>query len=639
MPMRIFVVLLIVASALSAEDDRFARAAAALRAPAAQQLALAVDTTDLPSQGLLHARLALRATPGRLALRYPRWIPGTHAPGGPVQNLGGLVARGGGAVLRWERDRSDPYLFTVLVPEGVERIAIDLTYIANQPSVNSTSSDVTASEGHILVNLNCCLLIPVAADIAEWTCAVSARTPPGWQNASQLPLAEREDDVLRHAPLSIEEAIDRPLLLGRAMTSWVLSTGESGMRTEMHLAGAKTLRTLDERWLVALRRLTGEAEAMFGGARTDSYQFLVTLDVRGGLEHGCCSLCGMPSKAFADLPGSDLGDRERLTHELAHAWVGKHRRPIGMRHPDYHQEHDGDGLWVYEGLTQYLGQVLAVRCGLSRSEEWRDDLLDTIAALAASPGRHWRSLRDTCRSAWLLRGGSQHHAELRRNQDYYSEGALFWLAADLAIRRDSGGSRSLDDFCRDFFGPASGPRDFTEDQLIAALERLQPGDWRGRVQRWIDGTGDLDTGFLADTGWRETPPVAVGEELIAAFRPRHALPLLGLVIERGGVTTVVAGTPAWKAGIRSGDYVRHINERSLKDEPSALAQALVESPALGEITLQVHRAGAWTTRTIAYDGGLRLPGSERVEAMPDRLAAILAPRVVVMAKEPVAPHP
>lgn len=152
--MRILLAL-VVALTLAAEDDRFAWASDALAAPAPQQIALAIDATDLPGEGLLHARLALRATPGRLALRYPRWIPGTHAPSGPVQNLGGLVARGGGAVLAWERDRFDPFLFTVIVPDGVDRVAVDLTYIANQPSINSTSSDVTASAGHILINLNC----------------------------------------------------------------------------------------------------------------------------------------------------------------------------------------------------------------------------------------------------------------------------------------------------------------------------------------------------------------------------------------------------------------------------------------------------------------------------------------------------
>ncbi len=635
--MRILFTLLVLAT-LAAEDDRFAWADDALAAPAAQQLALAVDATDLPGEGLLHARIALRATPGRLALRYPRWIPGTHAPSGPVQNLGGLVARGGGAVLAWERDRYDPYLFTVIVPEGVERIAIDLTYIANQPTVNSTSSDVTASAGHILINLNCCLLIPAAADIGTWTCAVTVRQPRGWQAASQLPPAGRVGDVLSHAPVTIEEAIDRPLLMGRTMTSWVLSTGDDGLRTEMHLAGAKPLRALDERWLVALRRLPAEAEALFGGARSSSYQFLVTLDVRGGLEHGCCSLCGMPSKAFADLPGSELNDRERLTHEFVHAWVGKHRRPTGMRRPDYHQEHDCDGLWIYEGLTQYLGQVLAVRCGLSEPAEWRADLMDTIAELAASPGRHWRSLRDISRSGFLLRGGSRHHPGLCRGQDYYSEGALFWLAADLTIRRDSQGRLGLDDFCRAFFGPASGPRDFTEDELIRALERLSAGDWRGRVKRWIDGTGDLDTSFLADAGWSESLPAAMGEDGLALFRPRHALAMLGLSIEHGYVTEVLTGTPAASAGIRKGDYVREVNARSVDDDPFALAHALVESTVKRAISLHVHRDGTWTNRAIAYDGGLLIPQIERIAPVPDRLAAILAPRAA-LAKAPVAPIP
>jgi predicted metalloprotease with PDZ domain len=87
-----------------------------------------------------------------------------------------------------------------------------------------------------------------------------------------------------------------------------------------------------------------------------------------------------------------------VPHEFVHSWNGKYRRPAGLATPNYQEPMIGDLLWVYEGLTEYLGDVLAARSGLLTDEQYRESLAETAAMLDHRSGRTWRPLEDTARS-------------------------------------------------------------------------------------------------------------------------------------------------------------------------------------------------------------------------------------------------
>jgi len=161
-----------------------AAAAARLRpAPVAPALTLAVDAADLP-RGLLHATVAWPARPGRLWLRFPRWIQGTHAPCGAVQNLAGLVISDDrGTVLPWSRDPGDVHRFAVDLPAGAAGVSIALTYLANQPTVNSQPVDVLVHDGVAMLNWNNTLLYPEGWSDTALRVSASLRLPAGWSQA------------------------------------------------------------------------------------------------------------------------------------------------------------------------------------------------------------------------------------------------------------------------------------------------------------------------------------------------------------------------------------------------------------------------------------------------------------------------
>jgi predicted metalloprotease with PDZ domain len=138
-----------------------------------------------------------------------------------------------------------------------------------------------------------------------------------------------------------------------------------------------------------LNNLVRETSAAYASRHYNVYHFLLTLsDVAGGegLEHGQSSDNGVGEKGFAD-DSHQLAESDLLSHEFTHSWNGKYRRPCNSLSADFATMQQGKLLWVYEGMTQYLGNVLAARSGLKSQAQYRDMLatLRRQARLQARP--------------------------------------------------------------------------------------------------------------------------------------------------------------------------------------------------------------------------------------------------------------
>jgi predicted metalloprotease with PDZ domain len=627
-------------------DDRFSWASGDVT-QASDALLLAVDASDLPAHGLLRSRISV---PVRLlgppdaphGLCFPLWVPGTHAPSGPVENLGGLrIQDEHGTPVAWERDAQNPWRILPHITSDAQRLQIDLVYIANQPTVNSIGIDVESSTQHAIINWNCALLYPESLPTADIRCVVSVRLPPGWDAASALRESDRTGDVRRYGPTSLTEVVDRPLLAGAQMQHIDLRLPSDGPPVQLHVVAAHAGDILSDAGLIAgLKRLPIEADALFGGAWFDRYDMLLRLGATGiGLEHGSSALCAAPLVAFDDEHADDAWIRELMPHEFTHSWVGKHRRPIGMLCRDFQQTPVFDGLWVYEGLTEMLGRVLAVRCGLLSEQAWLDVIATDIENQSSMPGREWRTIRDTCRAGWQLRGGSQHHPELRRGQDFYIEGALFWIAVDRRIRADSAGAHSLDDFCRLALGPHGDPRPgFSEEQIISALQAIAPDDWRTMVGRWIDGLGELDReAIMGGSGCRidHVPIDASKDREVLGISPTRFLNATGMAQRDGMITVVTPGGPASLAGLAVGDVIVVANGRPVAQDRLAVVRALVDAvpptPATFEVFRQKHDPQRFPI-VLALPARLLHTVMTRIAGEADGFAPLLAPH----AAHPVA---
>jgi predicted metalloprotease with PDZ domain len=314
-------------------------------------------------------------------------------------------------------------------------------------------------------------------------------------------------------------------------------------------------------------------------------------------------------------------------------WNGKYRRPEGLATPDFQKPMRTRLLWVYEGLTEYYGYVLAARCGLFETGASHDNLAAIAEWARNQRGRDWRPLEDTAAAAPFLYGSRGEWSRRRRAVDFYDEGALLWLDADTLIREQSGGKKSLDDFARSFYGGSDGPpevRPYSFDDVVQALDAVQPYDWRSFLERRLTVAGaEPPLDGITRGGWRVVyKPEQSGllKEIEGAEKFTDLTTSIGLVLkEEGGVADVVPGKAADKAGLGPHMKVLAVNGRRLS--PERLREAVAATAGgKGKVSLMVENGDYIQSRDLDYADGARYPHLERDPSKPDVIAAIFAPK-------------
>ena len=608
-------------------------------ASAEKAMRVDVDTTQMPRH-LLHSSIYLPAPAGSFAFWYPEWIPGIHGPSEQIRNIGGLsVSTEEGQELRWRRDPAHLNRFEVQVPHDTT-LRVDLTYIANQPTRVSTGVDSYGNSSVVVVNFNTCIVYPEGADLRKLPVDVRVKLPDEFQFATPLSSMTEEDDAASpdwnvFATTTVETFVDSPLIASRNYRRLDTEVaGQPPVRYHFVSESAKALE-FDQTQADRYRQLVAEAYRLFGGAPFSHYDFLVICSDRIpglGLEHHESSLNAVKERDVVDEEKRKGRSVYLLPHELAHAWCGKYRRPVGMYRSDYHHPKQTGELWIYEGLTQYLGHVLTVRAGLLTFEEHLARTAGRIGYLSNRSGRSWRPLEDTAVAAYTLRGGSQSWNDLRRNQDYYDEGAFFWMEADATIRRQSGGERSLDDFCRAFFAwdqahPKVKP--FRLEEIVKTLNDTTPYDWAGLIKRRIQlAHPEFSLEGLRKTGYQfsfvaEKPDYVSQRETDRKYISAEYS--LGLIIDEDGqITSVVPGSPADRAGLA--DHLKILGANDLKFSAKRLHDALKDAESSGEISLLTEEGEAFHTFVVPYRGGPRYPAIQRIDGQQDVLGEICRPR-------------
>ncbi len=602
----------------------------------AATMEVTLDTRDLPRR-LLHSTIEMPVSPGPFTFWYPEWIPGIHAPRGPIQNMAGLkVTDPDGNTIAWTRDPLNRYRFDCTVPAGVTTLRISMDYITNQPSTNSKGVDSYGNSLLGVVNWNTVLLYPDGEATSELQVTTRIILPEDWHVATSLPLEEQRDGANHYKAVSFTELMDSPLLLGEHLRQIALDHGD-GPPVYLHL-GSESPQALQikEELIGKYGKMVTEAYALFGGAHYDNYHFLVSCSNNipyTGLEHLRSSLNGVGERDLHSEDKLKSWVGYLLPHEYVHSWCGKYRRPAGMVRSDFHTAKDTRLLWVYEGLTQYLGHVLTVRSGIWDLAHYRQVLATNLGSFMRQEGRQWRSLEDTAADSYHLRGGSPSWSKLRRGQDYYNEGLLFWLEVDATLRELSDGKQSLDDFVAAFLGKSGDDPEmlgFDEEEVLATLNNLQPHDWRGMIDRSIKGAQEaLPLEVVGRLGYRiefqsEASKYDADREKNGNYA--SAFHSLGLTVTSDGSVSgaLVPGMPADEAGLAPGMKVVGVNGK--KFTLDRFRDAIKDSTTRRNVELLTLDGDLFKTFTLPYAEGARYLHLVRHEESPDRLAEILKPR-------------
>lgn len=612
--------------------------------PSGDPIRLEVDLRDAPLR-IYHARLSLPVSPGPLALRHPKWIPGEHSPSGPIGDLTGLRMSAAGAPVAWQRDPIDPWLFHVVIPTGAGRLEVELDHLVPTAEGEFTAGP-SASARLAVLAWNTLVLHPSSTRPDAIAVEPSLRLPEGWRAATALrPRAATRGrsgasaEPIRYARVSLETLVDSPVAAGLHMLAVPLDAPPGKPEHVLHLVADAPEALQPEADVLAPleRHLVPETLALFGGAHPyPRYDFLLALSdhvAHFGLEHHASSDNRLPERTLLE-PSRWLAGSGLLPHEFVHAWNAKFRRPDGLATRDYHTPMVGDLLWVYEGLTSYLGDVLTARSGLVSEEQAREGLALAAATLGQTRGREWRPLVDTARDAQHTYAARFEGASWRRGVDFYDEGVMLWLEVDAMIREQTKGVRSLDDFCAAFFGRSSDGAKvvpFTRPQLVAALDAIAPRDWEAFFRTRVDALRPgVPTEGLEAAGWKlvyDEKPNAIAEAWAgrddAGIDLRHSLG--AYLAKNAKVVDVVPGSPLAAAGIGIGAQLVAIDGRAYSSK--RLNDALVSARRRGaSLELLVRNADYYTTHRVAYSGGPRHPHLVRDASREDWLSRILAPR-------------
>jgi predicted metalloprotease with PDZ domain len=598
-------------------------------------LALSVDATEAQRK-IFHSHITLPVTPGPLTLYYPRWVPGEHSPSGPIVDIAGLVFSAQGKTIPWKRNPIDLYAYHLEIPSGVNTLEIAMDYLSPVESTSATFSEGTsATEQLAIVNWNQLVLYPKGISVDQLQVRAVLKLPDGWSFGTALPGASRSGSTVQFAIASLATLIDSPVLAGKYFKVVPLQH-EKLPPHEIDIASdsAATLEmTAGDRQ--AFNNLISEAAALFGSYHFRDYHFLLSLSNHTGhfgLEHHESS-DNRTSEGFLVDPYLRLLGAALLPHEYIHSWNGKYRRPAGLMADNYQTPLKTDLLWVYEGLTDYFGFVLTARSGLWDPRLFRDQLSATAMQMVYRPGRLWRSLQDTAVSAHLLFGASPAWTSWRRGPDFYDEGVLLWLEADVIIRQQSNDRKSLDDFARLFFGGHSGPPEvspYTLEDVIAALNQIAPYDWRKFfAERLTDVAPYAPLNGISQAGWlliyTDTPSemMRLRQEL---ERSVDATGSIGLIAQQDGlIVDTIHDMPAAKAGVGPGMRIVAVNGR--KFNPRVLSDALKAGiDASAPLELLIENAEYYKTILVDYHGGPRFPHLTRDQSRPDLLGEIIRPR-------------
>jgi predicted metalloprotease with PDZ domain len=599
----------------------------------AQTIRLRVDLTDAP-RNIYHARLSIPAKPGSMTLVFPEWIPGNHRPSGPIAGLTGVHMEAEGKPLEWRRDDVDMYAFHLTVPDAAHEVNISLDAITSSDSAGGGGP--AASSNVLDLNWNAVVLYPQGKDSDAVEFVASVKLPAGWKFGTALAPARVSGDEVELAPVSLTTLVDSPLIAGAHYRRIDLTAAAADMPAhEMDLvAESDADLAMQPEDLAAYKKLVAETGALFGARHYRKYHFLYTLSdqVGGhGLEHHESNDSVAAERTLLD-PSLHMLYAGLITHEFVHAWNGKYRRPAGLATRNYQEPMVGDLLWVYEGLTEFLGNLLAERSGLWSTEQYREALAATAASLDHRSGRTWRPLEDTARSVQTLRMLGAQWSDWRRSLDYYPEGELIWLEVDSIIRQQTHGQKSLDDFCRRFHGGQSGPpkvEAYQFDDVVHALNEVAAYDWASLLRARVGSTSThAPLGGIERDGWKLVYTDRPNIFTHAAEKVSNSSDFsysLGFTVDKNGtLEDVLVGSPAYQSGIGPGMKLVAVNGR--KWTPAVLRAAIrAAQGSTAPIDLLVENAKFFQTYSVAYHEGEKNPHLERISGEADVLSVMLAP--------------
>jgi len=613
-------------------------------------ISIEIDARDL-ARNLLTAQLDIPIPTSKklqeVPLWYPKWVPGSHGPGGPIENVAGLTFTDQNQQpLQWSRSPGEVFRVVVKAPPQTSAIRVNIRYITNQPSTNSFGHDTFGSRMIGIVSPNTVLLYPETSHIDKALIAAKLRLPKDWKTASAIPQTawDQSTNTFIYNAVSLRNFVDSPIMCGAHYRRFDFDFSNEQTKISPHslhvFSESASAVALDSTVVDAIRRMIAQTAKLTGSQPFDRFDILLAATdalPANGLEHSRSTLNVLPINDLATLNSLKGWSRLLIPHEYLHTWCGKYRQPAQMVTQNFQTPQGTDLLWVYEGLTQYLGELIEARSGFMSVDEFRHRISVELRNAAHQQNRQWRPLVDTAAASHILRDRSSTWPLLRGSQDYYMEGMLFWLEVDAILRSESKQRHSIDDFCHQFFAAIeptatsqySPPKPFNRKEIVTILNGLAQYDWDGLIKRRIESVRDGYDPQVADLLGYEFRPMTQPPNIpYNTFRYPGGVDYrdtLGMSLSYDGtVADVKLGSPADRAKFGPGTKIIGINDH--RWDRNVLAEAIENSTDNPFINFLIEDGELLKHVQIQYDGGPKYLGLVRSAKDEDLLEKILQPR-------------
>jgi predicted metalloprotease with PDZ domain len=587
---------------------------------------LVLDARDA-GRGLMTASMQIPVKPGAFTFVYPKWVPGEHGPTGPLADISQIKVSANGQPIEWHRDKVDMYAFHVDVPRGAHTLDVQFTVLLNSP-------DHMATANLAIVNWNRVLFYQNDTNSHDVYFKPSIILPDGWSYGTALPGPQQTGQRVDFAVVPLNMLVDSPLDCGRYYKH--IELWRQGSAYQMLDAFADKPQDLDfkDKLIAKYKRMTPEALALYGSRHWNDYHSLLTLSDKigfQGIEHHQSSDNRAPDD-FMTNPKMQLAAGDLLTHEFSHSWNGKYRRPQDLTTLNFQIPERTDLLWVYEGMNQYLGDLLSFRMGIRQPKQYPEYLAAIYSSMAHEPGRKTEPLIDTTTAAPYLYEASGAYPSIRRTAgDFYTEGELMWLDVDTIIREKTHGKKSLDTFLHLYSEPAlTGPitKTYTRADIEHLLNEVVPYDWHAFFQKHVYEVATLPpTSELARAGWKLVYTTKPNEFMAAGAMLRHINSqwlTYGININKDDtITDVREGSPAWQAGMAPGMKIMAVDGQTYDDKVLSYVMKQAEKSTT-PTTFIVQQDGWYRTLQVSYHGGPKYPHLVRIPGTEDMLAKIMA---------------
>jgi predicted metalloprotease with PDZ domain len=603
---------------------------------------IVADLTDSPRK-LFHAEIDIPVKAGPVSLITPEWKPEAHVPVGTITNIAGVVFTASGRVLPWTRDDVDMYEYHLIAPPGTTFIHAHIDYIATT-HVTRAQSTFAGLEWDDL------LLYPAHVPVSSIRIQPSVIVRKGWRvGTSMEPVGDSNgypkengtlpapDGRINYRTTNLEVLMDSPILTGLYFHEYALAPDIKPHHYLDVIGEHPASVVLPPAELDSFNRIVHEAIASYGPPHYTSYHFLFQAPDEGGIgiEHHESSYLGMPARGLAGEQAG-LAWADTVGHEFTHSWNGKYRQPIGQTNPDYATPMKNELLWVYEGLTHYMGYVLAARSGFLTPEHFRESLALTAAQMDSTTGRQWRPVEDTAiaDSIFVNRWDTPGWSNWRRYTNFYGDGVLIWLDADTTIRKLTHDNRSLSDFFKIFLQkehsglPLTIPYDFNE--VIADMNRVVKYDWASFFKtRVYDIQPRADLEGIEQSGYQFVYQKTPTSYETAYLKDHSSQPdmfySIGLAVNVDGtIVDVRRGSAADQAQLAPMEKITTVNGTPFSEDAlHAAIRAAVDTST--PIVMEVHNDVTDFIAKVGYHDGEKYPNLVRDEGTPDYLDEIAHP--------------